>query len=148
MKSIAFSQGSKVLKTNFRLCPFTEFLVLWSLDLLLYLATAHLKNINVGYLVWVMYIPGTRIHSYLYVCLFDVPGVAKLYAYWIVINYREAYGMYACNGILFNHESPRRGEISHVTVHYIVAQVHVPVKLLFGIYKQKPESLRKAKDPN
>lgn len=36
-------------------------------------------------------------------------GVAKLYAYWITVNYREAYGMYACNGILFNHESPRRG---------------------------------------
>lgn len=36
-------------------------------------------------------------------------GVAKQYAYWIVINYREAYGMFACNGILFNHESPRRG---------------------------------------
>ncbi|MFI3215936.1 MAG: GDP-mannose 4,6-dehydratase, partial [Methylococcales bacterium] len=35
---------------------------------------------------------------------------AKLYAYWITVNYREAYGMYACNGILFNHESPRRGE--------------------------------------
>jgi len=37
-------------------------------------------------------------------------GVAKLYAYWIAVNYREAYGMYACNGILFNHESPQRGE--------------------------------------
>ena len=37
-------------------------------------------------------------------------GVAKLYAYWITVNYREAYGMYCCNGILFNHESPRRGE--------------------------------------
>jgi len=37
-------------------------------------------------------------------------GVAKLYAYWITVNYREAYGMYACNGILFNHESPERGE--------------------------------------
>ena len=37
-------------------------------------------------------------------------GVAKLYAYWITINYREAYDMFACNGILFNHESPRRGE--------------------------------------
>ena len=37
-------------------------------------------------------------------------GVAKLYAYWAVINYREAYNLYACNGILFNHESPRRGE--------------------------------------
>jgi GDPmannose 4,6-dehydratase len=37
-------------------------------------------------------------------------AVAKMYAYWIIVNYREAYGMYACNGILFNHESPRRGE--------------------------------------
>ena len=37
-------------------------------------------------------------------------AVAKMYAYWIVVNYREAYGMFACNGILFNHESPRRGE--------------------------------------
>jgi len=37
-------------------------------------------------------------------------GVAKLYAYWIMVNYREAYGMFACNGILFNHESPTRGE--------------------------------------
>jgi GDPmannose 4,6-dehydratase len=42
--------------------------------------------------------------------LFVLPACAKLYAYWIVTNYREAYGMYACNGILFNHESPRRGE--------------------------------------
>jgi GDPmannose 4,6-dehydratase len=37
-------------------------------------------------------------------------AVAKMYAYWITVNYREAYGLYACNGILFNHESPRRGE--------------------------------------
>lgn len=37
-------------------------------------------------------------------------GAAKLYAYWVTVNYRESYGMYACNGILFNHESPRRGE--------------------------------------
>lgn len=37
-------------------------------------------------------------------------GAAKLYSYWITVNYREAYGMFACNGILFNHESPRRGE--------------------------------------
>ena len=37
-------------------------------------------------------------------------GVAKLYAYWITVNYREAYGIFACNGILFNHESPVRGE--------------------------------------
>lgn len=38
-------------------------------------------------------------------------AAAKLYAYWIVVNYREAYGLFACNGIMFNHESPRRGEI-------------------------------------
>src|SRR5262249_45020996 len=37
-------------------------------------------------------------------------GVAKLYAYWITVNYRESYGLFACNGLLFNHESPRRGE--------------------------------------
>jgi GDPmannose 4,6-dehydratase len=37
-------------------------------------------------------------------------GVAKIYSYRITVNYREAYGMFACNGILFNHESPRRGE--------------------------------------
>jgi GDPmannose 4,6-dehydratase len=37
-------------------------------------------------------------------------AVAKLYSYWITVNYRESYGLYACNGILFNHESPRRGE--------------------------------------
>ena len=38
-----------------------------------------------------------------------VSGVAKVYGYWITVNYREAYNMFACNGILFNHESPRRG---------------------------------------
>ena len=37
-------------------------------------------------------------------------GVAKVYAYWTTVNYRESYGIFACNGILFNHESPRRGE--------------------------------------
>ena len=37
-------------------------------------------------------------------------AVAKMYTYWITVNYREAYGMYACNGILFNHKSPRLGE--------------------------------------
>jgi GDPmannose 4,6-dehydratase len=52
-------------------------------------------------------------------------GVAKLYAFWIVKNYREAYGLYACNGILFNHESPRRAE-SFVTrkVTLAVARIH------------------------
>ena len=47
---------------------------------------------------------------YLFVCLFARAGAAKLYAYWIVVNYREAYDIFAVNGILFNHESPRRGK--------------------------------------
>lgn len=53
-------------------------------------------------------------------------GVAKLYAYWITVNYREAYGMYACNGILFNHESPIRGE-TFVTrkITRAVARIHL-----------------------
>jgi GDPmannose 4,6-dehydratase len=52
-------------------------------------------------------------------------GVAKLYAYWITVNYRESYGLYACNGILFNHESPRRGE-TFVTkkITQAVARIH------------------------
>ena len=52
-------------------------------------------------------------------------GVAKLYAYWIIVNYREAYNIYACNGILFNHESPRRGE-TFVTrkITRAVARIH------------------------
>lgn len=53
-------------------------------------------------------------------------GVAKLYSYWIVINYREAYNIYACNGILFNHESPRRGR-TFVTrkISRAVAEIHL-----------------------
>ena len=53
-------------------------------------------------------------------------GVAKMYSYWIVVNYREAYGMYACNGILFNHESPRRGR-TFVTrkITRAVAEIHL-----------------------
>jgi GDPmannose 4,6-dehydratase len=53
-------------------------------------------------------------------------GVAKLYAYWIVVNYREAYDMFACNGILFNHESPRRGQ-TFVTrkITRAVANIHL-----------------------
>ena len=50
-------------------------------------------------------VPRKKAHPFIHVY-----GVAKLYAYWITVNYREAYGMYACNGVLFNHESPRRGE--------------------------------------
>jgi GDPmannose 4,6-dehydratase len=55
-------------------------------------------------------------------------GVAKLYAYWITINYREAYGIYACNGILFNHESPVRGE-TFVTRKIIRALVRIKLGL-------------------
>ena len=53
-------------------------------------------------------------------------AVAKLYAYWITINYREAYGIYACNGILFNHESPLRGE-TFVTrkITMALARIHL-----------------------
>lgn len=43
-------------------------------------------------------------------------GVAKLYAYWIVVNFREAYNMFAVNGILFNHESPRRGDLTLISL--------------------------------
>lgn len=53
-------------------------------------------------------------------------AVAKLYAYWIILNYREAYGMYACNGILFNHESPLRGEtfVTRKITRAVAAIVH------------------------
>ena len=53
-------------------------------------------------------------------------GVAKLYAYWITVNYREAYGIFACNGILFNHESPLRGEtfVSRKITRSVAAIVH------------------------
>src|SRR6266853_1233576 len=51
-------------------------------------------------------------------------GVAKVYAYWIAVNYRESYGLFACNGILFNHESPRRGE-TFVTRKITRAVAHI-----------------------
>lgn len=62
-------------------------------------------------------------------------GVAKLYAYWIVVNYREAYGLYACNGILFNHESPRRGETfvsRKITIAVTRIAAGLQEKLLLG----------------
>jgi GDPmannose 4,6-dehydratase len=55
-------------------------------------------------------------------------GVAKLYGYWIIVNYREAYGIYACNGILFNHESPRRGE-TFVTRKITIAAAKIKLGL-------------------
>ncbi len=60
-------------------------------------------------------------------------GVAKLYAYWITKNYREAYDMYACNGILFNHESPRRGE-TFVTRKITRAAVRIALGLQNTLY--------------
>lgn len=55
-------------------------------------------------------------------------GVSKLFGYWIVVNYREAYGLFACNGILFNHESPRRGE-AFVTRKITIAAARVKLGL-------------------
>ena len=60
-------------------------------------------------------------------------GVAKLYAYWITVNYREAYGMFACNGILFNHESPVRGE-TFVTRKITRALARIKLGLLDRLY--------------
>jgi len=60
-------------------------------------------------------------------------GVAKIYGYWITINYREAYNMYACNGILFNHESPRRGE-TFVTRKITLAACSIKLGLQEKLY--------------
>ena len=68
-------------------------------------------------------------------------GVAKLYAYWITVNYREAYGLYACNGILFNHESPRRGE-TFVTRKITRALAHILVGLEHCLYMGNLDALR------
>lgn len=68
-------------------------------------------------------------------------GVAKLYAYWITVNYREAYGMYACNGILFNHESPRRGE-TFVTRKITRGLSRVDANLDTCLYMGNLDSLR------
>ena len=59
-------------------------------------------------------------------------GAAKLYSYWVTVNYREAYGLYACNGILFNHESPRRGET------FVTKKI---TKVVANIKKGKPGKL-------
>jgi len=68
-------------------------------------------------------------------------AVAKLYAYWICVNYREAYGMYACNGILFNHESPRRGE-TFVTRKITRALAHIAQGLDDCLYLGNLDALR------
>jgi len=68
-------------------------------------------------------------------------AVAKLYAYWITVNYREAYGMYACNGILFNHESPIRGE-TFVTRKITRALARIKLGLQDCLYLGNMDSLR------
>jgi GDPmannose 4,6-dehydratase len=68
-------------------------------------------------------------------------AVAKLYAYWITVNYREAYGMYACNGILFNHESPVRGE-TFVTRKITRALARIHLKLQERLYLGNLDALR------
>lgn len=68
-------------------------------------------------------------------------AVAKLYAYWITINYREAYGIYACNGILFNHESPRRGE-TFVTRKITRGLANISLGLEQCLYLGNIDSLR------
>lgn len=68
-------------------------------------------------------------------------GVAKLYAFWITVNYREAYGMYACNGILFNHESPIRGE-TFVTRKVTRAAARIALGLQYCLYVGNLDALR------
>lgn len=68
-------------------------------------------------------------------------AVAKLYGYWIVVNYREAYGMYACNGILFNHESPQRGE-TFVTRKITRGLARIRAGLQDTLYMGNLDSLR------
>jgi GDPmannose 4,6-dehydratase len=68
-------------------------------------------------------------------------AVAKLYAYWITVNYREAYGIYACNGILFNHESPTRGE-TFVTRKITRALARIKLGLQDKLYLGNLDSLR------
>lgn len=68
-------------------------------------------------------------------------AVAKMYAYWITVNYREAYGMYACNGILFNHESPRRGE-TFVTRKITRGMANIALGMEKCLYMGNIDSLR------
>ena len=68
-------------------------------------------------------------------------GVAKLYAYWITVNYRESYGIYACNGILFNHESPLRGE-TFVTRKITRAMARIKLGLQDCLYLGNLDALR------
>ena len=68
-------------------------------------------------------------------------GVAKLYGYWIVVNYREAYSLFACNGILFNHESPRRGE-NFVTRKITLAAARIKLGLQSSLASESEREAR------
>jgi len=68
-------------------------------------------------------------------------AVAKMYAYWIAVNYRESYGIYACNGILFNHESPRRGE-TFVTRKITRAVANISLGIEQCLYLGNMDALR------
>jgi GDPmannose 4,6-dehydratase len=68
-------------------------------------------------------------------------GAAKVYAYWMTVNYREAYNMFACNGILFNHESPRRGE-TFVTRKITMALARIKLGLQKKLYLGNLEAMR------
>src|SRR5437660_1026737 len=68
-------------------------------------------------------------------------GAAKVYAYWVTVNYRESYGMFSCNGILFNHESPRRGE-TFVTRKITRAVAHIKAGLQDKLYLGNLEAKR------
>src|SRR5438876_1011994 len=68
-------------------------------------------------------------------------GAAKVYAYWVTVNYRESYGMFSCNGILFNHESPRRGE-TFVTRKITRAVAHIKSGLQDKLYLGNLEAKR------
>lgn len=65
------------------------------------------------------------------------PGVAKQYAYWITVNYREAYDMFACNGILFNHESPRRGNLNRMLQYIWVLLLKTFLLLIYRFLQAK-----------
>nr|VFJ62006.1 MAG: GDP-mannose 4,6-dehydratase [Candidatus Kentron sp. DK] len=73
-------------------------------------------------------------------------AVAKLYAYWITVNYREAYGRYACNGILFNHESPRRGETFVTRKINPGAYPHRARPARVPVYRTRPSRNQKGPD--
>ena len=70
-------------------------------------------------------------------------GVAKMYALWSCVNFREAYGMFACNGILFNHESPRRGETFVTRQVYQCCGIFLHIKQIIIVFRKITRSVAK-----